>query len=70
MANNNTVDKKLPVQYILPDGDIVQVPTWEWIIDRMEENLNPLIDQLALINDQLGRVNNRLGQLITNADEM
>jgi hypothetical protein len=57
MANGNQTNPKLPVQYILPDGDIAAVVTWPFIIDRLEQNLNPIIDELTLCNQHLTSIN-------------
>jgi hypothetical protein len=64
MADNNTVNQKLPVQFILPDSDMAAVCTWAYIIDRLESNLTPTLGQLEEINTQLGRINTRLGELV------
>ena len=64
MADNNTVNQKLPVQFILPDSDVAAVCTWAYIIDRLESDLTPILGQLEEINTQLGRINTRLGELV------
>lgn len=64
MADNNTVNQKLPVQFILPDSDVAAVCTWAYIIDRLESDLTPTLGQLEEINTQLGRINTRLGELV------
>lgn len=64
MADNNTVNQKLPVQFILPDSDVAAVCTWAYIIDRLESDLTPTLGQLEEINTQLDRINTRLGELV------
>lgn len=60
---NQTLDKT-PVQFILPDGDTAAVVTWPFVIDRLEQNLNPIIDELTLSNNHLKRINDAIERMI------
>ena len=47
------VTNKTPVTFELPDGDRVDLCTWPYIVSKLEEVLNPLIDSITAMNDSL-----------------
>lgn len=69
---NTPRDKKLPMTFNLPDGDVVALITWEYVLDKMEANLGPVISQLGNINGYLNRIDQRIDVWLAaqNEDEM
>lgn len=58
MAGN--VDPKQPVEFELPDGDIVLLPTWDYIMAKFETGLNPTLQLIETINESLSNIDVRL----------
>lgn len=54
-------EENRPVHFAFPDGDEVELPPWQYIIDRLELDLRPTINKLNLINTSLSSINTRLG---------
>lgn len=59
MAQETTRDPRLPVTFEVPDG-VATVITWDFVVDRFQYILQPIIDDLSLINTDLERINNRV----------
>ena len=64
MAANTNIDDRTPMTFELPDGDLVTIPTWAFIIDRLGSDLRPTIDQLLLINTALQAIDTKLDDWI------
>jgi|LSQX01.1.fsa_nt_gb hypothetical protein len=58
------IDNKTPLIFKLPDGDIVALPTWDYIINKLEEALTPTLDSIEIINSKLQLIDNKLTQWI------
>ena len=52
-------DPRLPVTFEAPDATATVI-TWEFVVDRCQYILQPIIDDLSLINTDLERINNRV----------
>lgn len=59
MAQETTRDPRLPVTFEVPDG-VATVITWDFVVDRFQYILQPIIDDLSLINTDLERINTRV----------
>ena len=59
MAQETTRDPRLPVTFEVPEG-VISVITWDFVVDRCQYILQPIIDDLSLINTDLERINNRV----------
>lgn len=57
-------DQKIPVTFKLPDGDVVSLITWEFVLDKLQQNLNPTVTKLGEINNHLKQIDNRLAEMI------
>lgn len=57
-------DQKIPVTFILPDGDVVSLITWEFVLDKLQQNLNPTVTKLGEINNHLKQIDDRLAEMI------
>lgn len=57
-------DQKIPVTFTLPDGDVVSLITWEFVLDKLQQNLNPTVTKLGEINNHLKQIDNRLAEMI------
>ena len=53
-------DQKIPVTFVLPDGDNVSLITWEFVLDKLQKNLNPTVTKLDEINNHLKQIDDRL----------
>lgn len=65
MANNSNgapFDPTQPLTFELPDGNTVDLITWEYVEDRLNRELSPVITDLESINTQLGRIEDRIDQ--------
>lgn len=57
-------DQKIPVTFVLPDGDVVSLITWEFVLDKLQKNLNPTVTKLDEINNHLKQIDDRLAEMI------
>ena len=57
-------DQKIPVTFTLPDGDVVSLITWEFVLDKLQQNLNPTVTKLGEINNHLKQIDDRLAEMI------
>ena len=57
-------DQKIPVTFTLPDGDVVSLITWEFVLDKLQKNLNPTVTKLDEINNHLKQIDDRLAEMI------
>lgn len=65
MANNSNgapFDPTQPLTFELPDENTVNLITWEYVEDRLNRELSPVITDLESINTQLGRIEDRIDQ--------
>lgn len=62
-------DNTTPVTFELPDGDTVQLITWEFVLKKLEEVLNPTIDHLSVINTQLEKIDQKLESWIKDNED-
>ena len=65
MANNynsEPFDPKQPLTFELPDGNTVNLITWDYVEDRLDRELSPVVTDLESINTQLGRIEDRIDQ--------
>lgn len=61
---NMARDQKIPVTFTLPDGDVVSLITWEFVLDKLQQNLNPTVTKLGEINNHLKQIDDRLAEMI------
>lgn len=52
--------KSTPVKFLLPDGDDVSLIPWTYVLERMEEDLTPIINLLNAENVDLKRIETKL----------
>ena len=57
-------DQKILVTFVLPDGDNVSLITWEFVLDKLQKNLNPTVTKLDEINNHLKQIDDRLAEMI------
>lgn len=57
-------DQKIPVTFTLPDGDVVSLITWEFVLNKLQQNLNPTVTKLGEINNHLKQIDDRLAEMI------
>lgn len=60
MARNSAT----PLTFELPDGDVVEVITWDYVLEKSKEILTPTIDHISVINSQLERIDNKLNEWV------
>ena len=59
MAN---FDDTKPLSFELPDGDIANVITWVFVINKLNQELQPSLALIGSINTDLQRINNRVDE--------
>lgn len=59
---NATRDNKIPVSFNLPDGDVVELITWDFVEDKLDRELAQTLNQIDAINVQLGRIESRIDE--------
>jgi len=60
MARNN----KNPLTFLLPDGEKVSLVTWEYVVDKLTNELGDIIDTTEKINDNLSEIDEILDNWI------
>lgn len=53
-------DNKIPVTFLLPDGDIAELITWDYVVDKLTKTLSGMMDDMDDINRHLTRIDNKL----------
>lgn len=53
-------DRNRPMRFKLPDADDVSLVPWEYIIDRLTEDLTPFTQELTATNSALRSIDNTL----------
>mgnify|MGYP003515912588 CR=1 FL=1 len=53
-------DDSQPVNFELPDGDVVSLVTWAYILKKLDTELNGTVASLFSINEYLKRINSRV----------
>lgn len=60
MATNNDDIQFMPLTYELPDGDIVQLCTWAFVLEKLKTLFVPMTDAITAENEDLDAINNRI----------
>jgi hypothetical protein len=60
------VDNTSPLIYDLPDGDVVELPPWAYIVQELGKLINPITTNLTSINIDLQRIDTKLISWIDN----
>ena len=55
-------DDKLPVTFMLPDGDQVALVTWAYIVDKVTTQLTPIVNALGKTNEHLAKIDEKLDE--------
>lgn len=53
-------DDTKPLSFELPDGDVANVITWAFVLNKLSQELQPTISLLGNINADLQRINTRV----------
>ena len=61
-------DTNKPLTFQFPDGDVVPLVTWEYIVSKLESNLSTTIDAIEEINKDLNIINNRIGEWLKESE--
>ena len=64
MAANNEDISTYPLTYELPDGDVVQLCTWEFVLAKLTQLIDPLVQLLTIENQDLTGIKNRIDEWI------
>lgn len=65
MARNNTT----PLRFQLPDGDQVDLCTWEYIESLLEIKLTPMLESLNAQQTDLKRIDTKIASWITTSND-
>lgn len=52
--------RKTPVEFELPDGDVVALIPWAYVVQELTEPLSAITTSLANINSSLTQISDRL----------
>lgn len=55
-------DNTIPVTFELPDGDTVDLITWDFVLKKLDEEMAETLAYLSDNNDQLTRIENRIDE--------
>ena len=65
MARN----KATPVTFNLPDNDVVQLITWEFVLEKLNKQLQPTLDLMAENNTHLDHIATKLESYIDDSGD-
>jgi hypothetical protein len=69
MAEFITNDSNRPVTFNLPDNDEVALIPWQYVLDRLTEDLQPTITEMQSINVHLNQISTKLNDWIPKEGE-
>ncbi len=55
-------DNTIPVTFELPDGDTVELITWDFVLKKLDEEMAETLAYLTDNNIQLKRIENRIDE--------
>lgn len=55
-------DNTIPVTFELPDGDTVDLITWDFVLKKLDEEMAETLAYLLNNNTQLTRIENRIDE--------
>ena len=55
-------DNTIPVTFELPDGDVVELITWDFVLKKLDEEMAETLAYIADNNVQLTRIENRIDE--------
>lgn len=55
-------DNTIPVTFELPDGDTVDLITWDFVLKKLDEEMAETLAYLSDNNEQLARIENRVDE--------
>lgn len=60
-------DPKTPLTFFLPDNDVVSLITWDYVADKLNEALTPVVTSIKSTNESLKIIETKLEeQLLQN----
>ena len=62
-------DRNRPMRFKLPDDDEVALVPWEYIIDRLTEDLTPIAQELSTTNTALKSIDDTLQSWLDGEDD-
>jgi hypothetical protein len=68
MAEFITNDSNRPVTFKLPDDEVALIP-WQYVLDRLTEDLQPTITEMQSINTHLNQISTKLNDWIPEEGE-
>ena len=64
MARNSAT----PVTFELPDGDKVELVTWDFVLDKLDKLLTPVFEQMYASNEHLSNIAEKLEGFASNGE--
>lgn len=55
-------DNTIPVTFELPDGDVVELITWDFVLKKLDEEMAETLAYLSDNNVQLKRIEDRIDE--------
>ena len=55
-------DNTIPVTFELPDGDVVELITWDFVLKKLDEEMAETLAYIADNNVQLKRIEDRIDE--------
>lgn len=62
-------DNTIPVTFELPDGDTVDLITWDFVLKKLDEELAETFELISDNNTQLGRIETRIDEWLAEQGE-
>lgn len=62
-------DNTIPVTFELPDGDTVDLITWDFVLKKLEEEMAETLAYLSDNNTQLSRIDARIDEWLAEQGE-
>lgn len=62
-------DNTIPVTFELPDGDTVDLITWDFVLKKLDEELAEAFALISDNNTQLGRIDARIDEWLAEQGE-
>lgn len=63
------INPATPLTFETPDHDVYTAIPWAYVVEKMNEALTPVLNNVALINGYLTTIDTKLGQLVADQDE-
>ena len=68
-SNNPQISDDVALIFDLPDGDHVVLPTWEYIVAKLSEVIEPIIQTETRVNTSLDLIETKIDSWLPEEEE-